>query len=67
MFLGRDAYGHFGGWVARKQSTYAVIPGWFEGPDPESRDSGFALRAPRNDGKNKKAPEGAFSEFMSLQ
>ncbi len=27
-----------------------VIPGWSEGPDPESRDSGFALRAPRNDG-----------------
>ena len=26
-----------------------VIPGWSEGPDPESRDSGFALRAPRND------------------
>src|SRR4030088_2728635 len=29
----------------------AVIPGWSEGPDPESRDSGFALRAPRNDEK----------------
>src|ERR1700736_5104773 len=27
-----------------------VIPGWSEAPDPESRDSGFALRAPRNDG-----------------
>src|SRR5438876_12057198 len=26
-----------------------VIPGWSEGPDPESRDSGFVLRAPRND------------------
>src|SRR5882724_13043522 len=26
-----------------------VIPGWSERPDPESRDSGFALRAPRND------------------
>src|SRR5436305_4802079 len=26
-----------------------VIPGWSEGPDPESRDSGFALCAPRND------------------
>src|SRR5688500_13912029 len=26
-----------------------VIPGWSEGPDPESRDSGLALRAPRND------------------
>jgi tRNA dimethylallyltransferase len=31
-------------WLSR------VIPGWSEGPDPESRDSGFALRAPRNDG-----------------
>src|ERR1700736_4985698 len=30
-----------------------VIPGWSEGPDPESRDSGFALRAPRNDGNQK--------------
>jgi hypothetical protein len=30
--------------------TYCfVIPGWSAGPDPESRDSGFALRAPRND------------------
>src|SRR5580692_2759762 len=37
----------------------AVIPGWSEatklifnlrcGPDPESRDSGFELRSPRND------------------
>jgi hypothetical protein len=27
-----------------------VIPGWSEGPDPESRDSGFMLRMPRNDG-----------------
>src|SRR5258708_39463729 len=26
-----------------------VIPGWSEGPDPESRDSGFVLRTPRND------------------
>src|SRR5450432_546339 len=26
-----------------------VIPGWSEGPGPESRDSGLALRAPRND------------------
>jgi tRNA dimethylallyltransferase len=33
-----------GGWLSR------VIPGWSEGPDPESRNSGFALRAPRNDG-----------------
>ena len=28
----------------------SVIPGWSEGPDPESRDSGFVLRTPRNDG-----------------
>jgi hypothetical protein len=30
-----------------------VIPGWSEGPDPESRDSGFvSLRyTPRNDGE----------------
>src|ERR1700682_4033054 len=28
-----------------------VIPGWSEGPDPESRDSGFALCAPRNDSR----------------
>src|SRR6266513_4275122 len=26
-----------------------VIPGWSEGPDPESCDSGFVLRSPRND------------------
>src|SRR5580704_1819470 len=26
-----------------------VIPGWSEGPDPESRGSGFTLRVPRND------------------
>jgi hypothetical protein len=31
-----------------------VIPGWSEGPDPESRDSGFvSLRyTPRNDGES---------------
>src|SRR5438105_10967538 len=29
-----------------------VIPGWSEGPDPESRDSGFdAFASPRNDGR----------------
>jgi hypothetical protein len=29
----------------------AVIPGWSEGPDPESRDSGLdAFASPRNDG-----------------
>jgi hypothetical protein len=28
---------------------YSVIPGCAQAPDPESRDSGFALRAPRND------------------
>src|SRR6267142_2911604 len=32
-------------------SCMAVIPGWSEGPDPESRDSGFdAFASPRNDG-----------------
>src|ERR1700761_3169042 len=31
-----------------RQSAFAVIPGWSEGPDPESRDSGFA--APRRPG-----------------
>ena len=30
--------------------TQGVIPGWSEGPDPESRGSGFMLRMPRNDG-----------------
>src|SRR5665213_4512557 len=30
----------------------AVIPGWSEGPDPESRDSGLTLRVPRNDGRD---------------
>jgi hypothetical protein len=34
--------------LALVDSTF-VIPGWSEGPDPESRDSGLALRAPRND------------------
>src|ERR1700729_946318 len=34
-----------------------VIPGWSEGPDPESRDSGFARRrAPRNDAANFREP-----------
>src|SRR5450631_2365008 len=31
------------------RSAGNVIPGWSEGPDPESRVSGFTLRAPRND------------------
>src|SRR5450631_3289498 len=31
------------------RSAGNVSPGWSEGPDPESRDSGFTLRAPRND------------------
>jgi putative endonuclease len=35
-----------------------VIPGWSEGPDPESRDSGLALCAPRND-------DGEGSRFMA--
>jgi hypothetical protein len=31
----------------RDELNTLVIPGWSEGPDPESRDSGFALtRAP---------------------
>src|SRR5438552_13443305 len=33
----------------------AVVPGWCEAPDPEPRDSGFALRAPRNDRASQKA------------
>jgi len=40
-------------WVkpeAASEWLATVIPGWSEGPDPESRDFGFALRAPRNDG-----------------
>jgi len=38
-------------------SLHTVIPGWPEGPGPESittigsMDSGLALRAPRNDSK----------------
>src|SRR6187431_2080514 len=28
----------------RTQLGYSVIPGWSEGPDPESRDSGLASR-----------------------
>jgi hypothetical protein len=28
-----------------------VIPGRLEEPNPGSRDSGFTLRVPRNDGK----------------
>jgi len=33
--------------IIAQPSFCAVIPGWSEGPDPESRDSGFALaRAP---------------------
>src|SRR5437879_11528679 len=31
------------------QTSLVVIPGWSEGPDPESRDSGFTLCVPRND------------------
>src|ERR1700760_1026174 len=42
-----------GGTKRRSACRYQiVIPGWSEGPDPESRDSGFALRAPRNDGES---------------
>ena len=45
--------------VAARGWFSAVIPGWSEGPDPESRDSGFTpsgralrgpVRVPRNDG-----------------
>jgi tRNA dimethylallyltransferase len=41
-------------WVtpaAAREWVERVIPGRLEEPNPESRDSGFALRAPRNDGK----------------
>src|SRR4051794_3008010 len=31
-------------------SNSSVIPGWCVAPDPESRDSGFTLHVPRNDG-----------------
>ena len=31
---------------------HPVIPGWCEGPDPESRIPGSPLRAPRNDGRH---------------
>ena len=39
-----------------------VIAGWSERPDPESRDSGFALRAPRNDveGSRRRGAQQAF-------
>src|SRR5215475_10025402 len=38
--------------VFQRETTRAVIPGWSEGPDPESRDSGFdADASPRNDEK----------------
>jgi len=28
-------------WACPAKTIFAVIPGWSEGPDPESRDSGF--------------------------
>jgi hypothetical protein len=34
----------------RSCCLFAVIPGQCAASNPESRDSGFALRAPRNDG-----------------
>jgi len=44
---------------AKRSNTAVVIPGWSEGPDPESRDSGFdaiesalcadPMASPRND------------------
>jgi hypothetical protein len=36
-----------------------VIPGWSEGLDPESRDSGFTLRVPRNDEEGSVSPRHA--------
>jgi hypothetical protein len=36
-------------WRLASQGFDLVIPGRLEEPNPESRDSGFALRAPRND------------------
>src|SRR5438128_11788801 len=36
---------------AMTNNNISVIPGWSKGPDPESRDFGFALRAPRNDAR----------------
>ena len=30
--------------IARKKRAIIVIPGWSEGPDPESRGAGFASR-----------------------
>src|SRR5436190_7212048 len=39
------------GWGWPRRLVLPVIPGWSEGPDPESRDSGFdAFASPRNDG-----------------
>src|SRR5450631_2223705 len=40
-------------WIRAATATKlaSVIPGWSEGPDPESRDSGFdGSHRPRNDG-----------------
>ena len=51
-----------GEWLA------AVIPGRSEGPDPESRDSGFARsRAPRNDGSGLRMAETANSPSPSAK
>src|SRR5262249_11954611 len=33
-----------------RRATTIIIPGRSAGPNPESRDSGFTLRVPRNDG-----------------
>jgi hypothetical protein len=38
------------GCLGRRCEMSAVIPGRCKASNPESRDSGFALRAPRNDG-----------------
>src|SRR3974377_180233 len=39
-------------WAAARVNCRTVIPGASKDTNPESRDSGFALRAPRNDGKD---------------
>jgi hypothetical protein len=42
LFMGRDEKQNSGETRRENAELYlAVIPGWSEGPDPESRDSGF--------------------------
>jgi hypothetical protein len=45
----RDAAAQVKGGDVRGHSTLTVIPGWSEGPDPESQDSGSPFRGVRND------------------